>query len=284
MSDTPSFQKDRSDDLDLTPVAVKAIRFIRQYGWKLAIGAFLGMIIGAFIYYLLPRNYKARMVVQSGVIANGQALRIVNNWEDLLNKNSRPIIATIFQQPLQVVSEISTLNAEVITGPDENSGMVIDVTVGDSAALPGVQQGILHGLETNEYIKERLAIRRENLEWQLSQAKAELVRLDSIKPYVKSFTSANEPANSRLLLDVSDISSEKLAYQEKIAAFQEKLKFLRGAWLLQELLPVKRAKLVPAPVLPLLGLVLGFLLSYCAVMYSILSAKYLASEKSRVTP
>ncbi len=273
-----------NDELDLTPVAVKAIRFARRYGWTLAIGGFLGMIIGGFLYYLLPHSYRGKMVVQSSVIANGQALRVVNNWEDLLNKKGYPILGNIFQQPLSIVSELQGINAEVIPGVDENSGIVIEVVAGDSSVFQGIQQGILEGLQSNQYVKERLAIRRQNLEWQLAQAKDELVRLDSIKPYIRTFTSTNDPANSRLVIDVSNISNEKLVYQDRIAASQEKLKFLRGAWLLQELLPSKRGKLVPAPVLPLFGLILGVLISYCAVMFSILNAKYLTADKPRSAP
>lgn len=270
-----------NDQLDLTPIAVKAIQFVRTYGWRIVIGSFLGMIIGGFIYYLLPRNYKAKMVVQSSVIANAQALRIVTNWEDLLNTSGYPILSNIFQQPGSVVSQISGINAEVIPGADENSGMVIEVIVADSSVIPAVQQGILNGFGNSEYMKERLAIRRQNLEEQIAQSKSELARLDSVKPYIRSFAAADEPTNSRLILDVSDISTQKLACMDRIAQFQEKLKFLRGAYLLQELTPSKRSKLVPAPVLPLLGLVLGFLISYSAITFAILKAKYFPADKTR---
>ncbi|HLZ87914.1 MAG TPA: hypothetical protein VKQ52_11755, partial [Puia sp.] len=266
MSDSPSFQKDTTDDLDLAPMLVKAITFIRQHGWKIMLSSLVGLVMGGFLYYLLPHTYKARMVVQSSVLSNAQDLRVINNWDDLLNKNGYAILGAIWHQPYNVVSELNGIKAEIIPGTDENSGIVIEAAVSDSSMLPGVQQGIIYGLENSEYIKQRVATRRQNLEYQIAQTKQELAKLDSARSYLRSFSGGSEPANSRLVLDVSNVTSQRLSCYDRIAGFEEKLKFTRGVYLLQEFVPAKRGKIIPAPVLPLLGFALGLLLSYCSVV------------------
>jgi hypothetical protein len=282
MSDRSLPPTQAADDLDTGQLLINTITFLRRYGWKLALSSLAGLLVGGFIYYLLPHTYKAKMVVESSVVSNAQDLRIINNWDGLLNRGGYPELSRLFNQPLDAVSTLNEIKAELIPGIDETSGIVIEVTVSDSAALPAIQQGIVYALGNSEYIRQRVQTRRENLQSQIQQTRLELNRLDSVKPYIGSFSSVNQPANTRLVLDVSNISGQRLNCEDRIALFEERLKFLKGVYLLQDFVRSKRAKIVPAPTLPLMGLIIGFLLSYFVSISSVLRKKYFAVEKPGV--
>lgn len=262
-----------SDELDVVPVLLRAMAFLRRFGKSIVILSLLGFIIGCILYKLLPRSYKATMVMQSSVLSNPQGLQVIEAWGDMLNKRGKPALARLFGIG-DTIEDLNSITPTLIPGPADDAGILVEIEVSDSTLLPVIQRGILNALETNQYIRQRLNVRRENLEKQIEQAKEELNRLDSVKPYLHSFSESEKDASGKLILDVSNITTERLSCEDRIAAGIEKLHFLNAAYVLQGLVLTKASKVLPAPVLPLAGLLLGFLLSYGLALSTLFREKY----------
>jgi hypothetical protein len=282
MNDRSSLQENRTDDLDMVPVMLKAIVFFRRFGKKIIVAGLVGMIVGGFLYYLMPRDYKATMVLQSPVLSNAQGLRVINGWGALLSKSSRAVAAQLFKMREDQVSELHDITAEIIPGSEEVGGMTVEVAISDTTILPALQQGMAYALENNPYIKQRIEVRRQNLQDVLSQAQQELRKLDSIKPYLQGFAGGEKDANGKLILDVSNVSNQRMNCEDRITNALERLHFLRAVYVLQGFIRSKASKIVPAPVLPLLGFLIGFLISYGSSAYTLFREKYLVVAKPGV--
>ena len=269
-----------ADDLEMGSLLVRIVLLFRAYGRKLVIGSVTGMLIGGFIYWSMPRAYDAQMIVQSSIISNVQGLHVITSWDKMLNKSGYPVLAKMFGMRQDDVEKMKALTAGLISGNDDASGgIVIGIRITDTLLLPAFQQGFVHALESNDYIQQRVAVRKQGLEAQLAQARQELQKLDSVTPYLRKFSESEPGGAGKFIVDVSNVSNQRLACEDRIASFEERLKFTEAVYVLQGLTRSKTGKLVPSPTLPLLGLILGFLISYAAVTYSVFHKKYLAAVK-----
>lgn len=272
--DTSRPTQNSSDDFELVPLFIRALAFFRRFGKGILLISLLGMIVGGLLYYTLPRSYKATMVLQSSVLSNQQSLQVIDGWDGLVSKRGRPVLARFFGLPMDTLQDLESITPTLIPGPADDAGITVEVKVSDSTILPSLQRGMIYALETNPYIQQRIAVRKQNLEIQLEQARQELSRLDSVKPYLHSFSESEKDASGKLILDVSNITNERLSCEDRIAAGIEKLHFLNAAYVLQGFVQTKASKVVPAPVLPLTGLLLGFLLSYGLALSTLFREKY----------
>ena len=279
MNDRSSLQENKTDDLDMVPVMLKAIVFFRRFGKGIMIASLLGMIVGGFLYYMLPRGYKAKSVFQSSILSNAQGLRVVNDWADLLSKTNQRLAAQVFNMTEDQIDKVHDIIAEIIPGNEDMGGLTIEVDVSDTTVLPALQRGMVYALNNNPYVKQRIEIRRQNLLDVMSQAQQELRRLDSVKPYLQGFAGGEKDGSGKLILDVSNLSNQRMTSEDRITNALERLHFLAGAYVLQGFILAKSGKLVPAPVLPLLGLILGFLISYGSASYTVFKEKYLVAAK-----
>lgn len=268
-----------ADELDLAPLLLKAIRFFRRFGKGIVLLSFLGMVVGCLLYYLLPRSYKATLVLQSSVLSNQQGLQVIDGWDAMLNKRGRPTLAYLFGLSPNSVEKLNSLTPVLIPGAADDAGLTVEAQVDDSTIFPAVQSGMLHALESNPYIRDRLAVRRQNLMDQIGQSREELRRLDSVKPYLRSFSESEKDASGKLILDVSNITTQRLACEDRIASMTEKLQFMKPAYVLQGFMEGKASKIVPAPVLPLAGLMFGFLMSYCFGLATMFREQYMVKGK-----
>lgn len=282
MNDRSSLQESKTDDLDMVPVMLKAIVFFRRFGKRVIITSLMGMIVGGFLYYTMPRGYKARLVFQSSILSNGQGLRVVTDWANLLSKTNQHLAARVFNMTEDQIGKVHDITAELIPGNEDLGGLTIEVDISDTTVLPALQQGMVYALNNNPYIKQRIEIKRQNMQDILSQAQQELRRLDSVKPYLQGLAGGEKDGGGKLILDVSNLSLQRMTSEDRIAITIERLHFLAGAYVLQGFIVSKSGKMVPAPVLPLLGFILGFLISYGSASYTIFKEKYLVVAKPGV--
>jgi hypothetical protein len=282
MNDRSSLQENKTDDLDMVPMLLKAIVFFRRFRTRIIIASLLGMVVGGFVYYVMPRGFKAKMVFQSSILSNGQGLRVITDWADLLSRNNQRIAAQTFNMTEDEIGKVHDIVAELIPGNEDIGGLTIEVDISDTTVLPALQTGMLYALNNNPYIKQRIEIKRKNVQDILSQAQGELRRLDSVKPYLQGLAGGEKDAGGKVILDVSNLSLQRMTAEDRIGAALEKLHFLAGAYILQGFIVSKSGKPVPAPVLPLLGLILGFLISYGSAAYTVFKEKYLVVAKPGV--
>ena len=148
---------------------------------------------------------------------------------------------------------------------DNPHGFIIRVTVKDTSVLDHLQEGIVYGLENNEYVKERLNTKKANLVELIEKVKAEMIKLDSTKLAVENILNNKNKNSSSLFVDITAITSGMVTLNEKLLSYQEQLKFARAIQVLQKFNkfsnPESRKGPLTLAVAGLAGLVIGFFIT-----------------------
>jgi hypothetical protein len=271
MTDNQGSLYEKNDDLDLGILLRKAIQFLKTYGRLILITSLTGLLCGFVLHRSLPKHYTSRMVLESTLLSNMEQNEIVLNWDLLLNSKGYPVLLKEFNCSQKTVQSIGGISLEALpTLTDGTNSFAIDVVIKDTAQLQNIQAAILNGFSDHAYIRQKVAFRKDNLQHLINQARGEIAKLDSTKDYIQSLTPGDRKDNDRLILDVSNISKEKLELGEKLGDYRQRLIFGDAVALIQGATPPRGPK--PGMLTYLvLGLAAGFLIGYfIAVLKSLL--------------
>ena len=269
-----------SDEIELIAVVERGVRFFKRYNWLFTVATLAGLALGLFAYSYLPTVYKSRMIVHSFLLTNQEQLKMVETWNELLTKKEYEVLAAQLQCPASVLSRVKKLSAEEIQkvfSPANPNGYTIEATVTSNEILPPLQQALMNGLENGDYVKSRLAARRATLTELIGTTREEVLRLDSTKKAVEAIIAGKGKSSSPLLIDGAAINRQLVDMNEKLLGYQDELRFVAAAQVLQGFSPFKTPSgphLVPWLVIGL-GLMLGLvcLLAFCHSIYSRLKSR-----------
>ena len=148
-----------SDELDLIVLIEKLVSFVKRFFFILIVFPVIGILIGFLLFLSTPRKYTSETVLHSFVLTNLENIQIIKNWKDLLRKKEYTTLAGIWNTSPDIVKKVGLMATEEIQKlyvQDNPHGFIIRVTVKDTSVLDHLQEGIVYGLENNEYVKERL--------------------------------------------------------------------------------------------------------------------------------
>lgn len=264
-----------SDDIDLLLLLERCILFFRRYKWVFIIAVMAGLAVGTFFYLSLPKVYKSRLIVHSFLLTNQEEIQIVDNWNDLLKKKEYTILAAAFHCRESLLYPLKKIKAEeiqkVFTATNPN-GFTIEVTVTDNAILPDLQNGIVSGLENSEYVRDRIAVKKANLQELIGKTSREIEKLDSIKETMAKIISGHGSTSSSLIIDGSSVNRQLIEMNEKLLSFKEGLQFANAVQVLQSFSPFKQPAGPKLIVWLLAGLLLCLSLAWLyALVHSIQS-------------
>jgi hypothetical protein len=224
------------DDIDLLLLIERGLSFFRKYKWIFIVALVLGLLSGFVMYLILPNVFKSRLIVHSFILTNQEQIQLVDNWNELLQKEEYTTLTADFNCSEKILHSLKTMKAEEIqrlptaTNP---SGFFIEVTVTNNAILDELQKGIIYGFENCEYIKEKLAVRKAVLEELIDKTGAEIQKLDSAKITVENILEGKAKSSSSLIVDGSSINRQLIEMNEKLLAFKGELKFNNAVQVLQ---------------------------------------------------
>ncbi len=224
------------DDIDLLALLERFIVFFRKNKWLFIISCGIGLSLGYLRYLSLPSIYKSRMLLQPLMLSNQNDIQIVANWNDLLRSGNRNVLSPIFAIPddtLQKLKQIKADEIQKIFTPSNPNGFTIDVWVTDVSILDRVQEGIIYGFENSEFVKNRLASRKNRLRELIDITSTEIKRLDSTKKIFENIIVGKGVSSASLIVDGSTISRQLIEMNEKLLSFKEELKFASSIQVLQ---------------------------------------------------
>jgi hypothetical protein len=274
-----------SDELDPLNLVEKAVSFFRNFGRLIIISAVLGLLLGAVMFTILPREYASRLILHSVILTNQEEIEIIETWKDLLKKGEQATLARAMNVEEPVVKKLSKISAEEIQKlyvQNNPNGFIVDVLVRDTSILDELQKGIVTGLENSDYVKERVAIKKDHLVQLIRQVQGEIVKLDTTKSDVQNMISNRTGGSSSLMLDISSINSQWISLNEKLLSYQEDLKFVNAVQVLQsfnKLSKPEKPKLVTSL---FFGLVAGAFIGYILAMIGYLRRKLKVRAASRL--
>src|SRR5688572_12580573 len=224
MSGSSKNWQTQPDDIDLLALLERFIAFSRKNKWLFIICCCLGLSLGYLKYLSLPSIYKSRMLLQPLMLSNQNDIQIVANWNGLLRSGNRDVLSTIFAIPDDTLEKLKQIKAEEIQKiftPSNPNGFTIDAWVTDVSILDRVQEGIIYGFENSEFVKNRLASRKNRLRELIDITSTEIKRLDSTKKIVENIIVGKGASSATLIVDGSTISRQLVEMNEKLLNFKE---------------------------------------------------------------
>lgn len=260
------------DDIDLIVLLERLLLFFKKYRWILLTAIVIGLLLGFLRYRSLSPVYQSRLILQSTILSNQNAIQIVTNWNALLKNREYTELATVLNCRTDLfpkVKEIKAQEIQKIFTPNNPNGFTVDARVTDISILDEVQKAIINGFSNSESVKERLAAKRNRLQALIAKTSDETERLDSAKKTITNILNGKNVGGGSLVIDPSGISRQLIEMNEKHLFYQEELKFATAVQVLQSFSKFNR------PVGPGLFIWLFLGLATClsiAFLYTIFSA------------
>jgi hypothetical protein len=236
MNEETKNQHPPSEDIDLLLLVERTILFFRKFKWLFLIAILAGLASGYSIYRSLPKVYKSRLIAHSFLLTNQEEIQIIENWNELLSKHEYKALAAIFSCPENILYPLKEIKAEEIQKvftPNNPNGFLIEVTVTDISILDQLQPAIVKGLQNNEYVNQRIALKQENLKLLIEKTTEEIQNLDSTKKRLEVILNANKELSSLLNIDLPGVSKQLVEMNEKLMGYKETLRFANAVEILQ---------------------------------------------------
>jgi hypothetical protein len=198
-------------------------------------------------------------------LTNPEEIQIVDYWNELLKRREHKVLSRILncdEDKLQNLASLNAADIQKMFTPDNPNGFYIDARVKDNSALPELQAAIVYGLNNTDYVKQRIAVKKENLNQLINTVTVEIARLDSTRSAIAKIISNKETNGSSLMLDVTGVNRELLDMNEKLLGYREQLQFASGVQVLQGFVPLNTTVSLSLKVLILVGLIVCLSIAY----------------------
>jgi len=236
MSEEIKNQVTPSEDIDILLLIERVTLFFRKYKWVFIIAIIAGVATGISIYRSLPDVYKSRLIVHSFLLTNQEEIQIIETWNELLGKHEYAALAAIFNCQEKTVSPVKQIKGDEIQkvfSTNNPNGFLIEVTVTDISILDELQPAIVNGLENNDYVKERIALKKSTLVQAIEKTNRQIQNLDSIKKRVEDIINRNQNFPASSVTDITAINTQLLEMNDKLMGYKENLRFANSVQVLQ---------------------------------------------------
>jgi hypothetical protein len=225
------------DELDIVHLIAGALRYINHFRVLLLSFAIAGLAAGLCLYFTSPKKSSSKLILHSNLLTNQEGIEVIEEWNDLLAKGQRSTLASIMnsrESTLKKLSHISAEEVQKVYVQNNPNGFTVGVTVSDTSVLDELQAGIVYGLNTTPYVKERLLSRREKYNQLIANTKTEIEKLNFTKNAIDKMISGSNSGSAPLVVDISRLNLSWIELNEKLLAYQEELKFLAGVYVLED--------------------------------------------------
>jgi hypothetical protein len=255
-----------SDDIDLINIVERAFLFFRKYRRAFIIAIVAGIGLGCFQYYTSGKIYKSRLILHSSFLTNLEEIEIINYWNELLKRHEYAALAQSFNCDDQMLHKVVSIEGSEILknySASNPNGFFIDARVKDNAILPALQKALVYGLNNTEYVKQRLTLRKKDVETLIDKVTAEIQKLDSVKKSIETVITSGEKNSTSFMLDIPGVNKEFIDMNEKLLSYREELQFSSsGIQVLQSFVPLNTPVSISLKVMILLGILLCLFIAF----------------------
>jgi len=255
-----------SDDIDLINIVERAFLFFRRYRSTFLVAVIAGIALGCLRYYTSGKMYKSRLILHSSFLTNLEEIEIINYWNELLKRNEYAALAQSFNCDEKMLhSVVSIEGSEILKNYSASNpnGFYIDARIKDNAVLPGLQKALVYGLNNTEYVKQRLSMRKKDLETLIDKVTAEIQKLDSVKKNIETVITSGEKNATSYMLDIPGVNKEFIDMNEKLLSYYEELQFSSsGIQVLQSFVPLNTPVSISLRIMILLGILVCLFIAF----------------------
>jgi hypothetical protein len=276
-----------SDDIDLISIVERAFVFFRRYRLVFIIATVAGIALGSLQYYTSGKIYKSRLILHSSFLTNLEEIEIINYWNELLKRNEYNALAQSFNCDENMLHEVVSIEGSEIlknysaTNPN---GFYIDARVRNNSVLPGLQKALVYGLNNTEYVKQRLVLRKKDLETLIDKVTSEIDKLDSVKKSIETVITSKEKSSTSFMLDIPGVNKEFIDMNEKLLGYREELQFSSsGIQVLQSFVPLNTPVSISLKVMILLGILFCLFIAFISTVVHSVSKRLKKRASSNVS-
>jgi hypothetical protein len=259
-------QYSTSDDIDLVNILERAFLFFQKYRKVFLISVIAGIALGCLKYYTSGKMYKSRLILHSSYLTNLEEIEIIDYWNELLKRTEYAALAQSFNCDEGMLKKVASIEGSEILknySAANPNGFYIDVKVKDNAILPQLQKAIVYGLNNTEYVKQKLELRKKDLETLIDKVTIELQKLDSLKKNIEAAITTREKNSTSFMLNIPGVNREFIDMNEKLLSYYEELKFnSTGIQVLQSFISLDTPVSISLKVMILLGIILGLAIGF----------------------
>ena len=251
-------QNTASDDIDLINIVERAFLFFRRYRVTFIIAIVAGIALGCFRYYTSGKIYKSRLILHSSFLTNLEEIEIITYWNELLKRDEYKALAQSFNCDESLFHEVVSIEGSEILknySASNPNGFYIDARVKNNAILPGLQKALVYGLNNTEYVKQRLSLRKKDVETLIDKVTVEIQKLDSLKKSIETVITSKEKNATSFMFNIPGVNKEFIDMNEKLLNYREELQFSSsGIQVLQSFVPLNTPVSISLKVMILLGI------------------------------
>ena len=251
-------QNTASDDIDLINIVERAFLFFRRYRVTFIIAIVAGIALGCFRYYTSGKIYKSRLILHSSFLTNLEEIEIITYWNELLKRHEYKALAQSFNCDEILLRDVVSIEGSEILknySASNPNGFYIDARIKNNAILPGLQKALVYGLNNTEYVKQRLSLRKKDVETLIDKVTVEIQKLDSLKKSIETVITSNEKNATSLIFNIPGVNKEFIDMNEKLLNYREELQFSSsGIQVLQSFVPLNTPVSISLKVMILLGI------------------------------
>ena len=237
-----------SKEIDLVELITRGFAFLAKNLKLILATLLLSGVLGLVFYFTSPKTYESSMIIQSDILTESYADQITINLQRLIKEQNDSTLAA----KLNITNfEASQLRKIEIESPSPTTGIipekeriifVVTVQVMDYKLFPKLQAGILQYLENNEYVKLRVALKRDEYKNLIEKIDGEIRGLDSMKTDIGNTLNSSKKMNqsSLFFLNGADFYKQTIElYREKFETETE-LGIVKSIQLIDPFSPFKK--------------------------------------------
>ena len=247
-----------SDTIDLSKAFIHIVRLLIENIRTVTITLVVCLGIGCFYYWVAPKTFDSKMIIQSDILSESYSLKLAENLNNHIRDRDVSFLASKLNLTneeahqlieFKIVSALTPMSQQM--AEKDKIIVVISVRIRDNAILPKLQSGIILYFSNNDYIKKRVDENRKKYEGLIYALDREIKRLDTLKNKLSNGTLTNTKFGGVYFMDVADLYGVAADLYEKKYNFMIDLATVDSIEVIEDFTPYDK------PVWPKLSIVLA---------------------------
>ncbi len=218
-------EQKNNDEIDLIALLLNAVNIFRANFWLILIYFLVGSALGVTYYFSSKKVFESKMIVSSNILTKTYGVRIAENMNLYLSEKNRTELAGRLGIPEQSLDKLRHVKIESLNENDdqkESDRFLITVEVYDPGILPELQNGFVHYLENNEFVKVRVAQNTAYLKQMIRDVENEISDMEEFKSKIYS-GDFFQTVKGNVMFDPTTVNSKILDLKEKKLTYQNSL-------------------------------------------------------------
>jgi hypothetical protein len=199
-----------------------------------------------------------------------EVMSIVESWQELIKKKEPHALAQRLHVSDAVAGGVSRIEAELVNqkmvgaSPDDDP-FVITAHVKDNRILEDLQAGMIYYLENNKYVRERVAVKKQNFDSLRHQINSQIADLNNLKGSLRRLVENGGGNGGAFLTDPASINEIIVDLYEKRLAIDENLRFIEDIQVIENFTRFDKPDSPKLSICLLVGFAAGLLVAIAIV-------------------